>query len=280
MSLALDLGLFLRNSKTKLGLTLSRRGLLFTLAIRIGNNNSTWIKQETLSKEVGVEESSVRKSMANIRKTKIILVEKQKQDKRKNVYRFNPILINYHLMNDEEKSKVHDFFDDEFTPSHGPKLSTKTKKYQAILPGNSGDTAQNCLVNTAQNCAINNESPPPSAQQPRGLDDVENRPKATVESNTHIENNRARKSSVNLYTYQDDFFPDEKRREYLNLTAKRVNLTEFELLTKFEQVSRRYKAKSADWQRTFEEFLARERPKKVYENHLGKKCRYDNQSLY
>jgi len=113
MSIALDLGLFFRNSKTKLGLSLTQRAILFTLAFRVGSNPKTWIKQTTLAMELGIEERNVKENLAKIKPTGILLIDRQKSDARKNIYRFVDILFNYHQMSDDQKSKVHAAFNDE-----------------------------------------------------------------------------------------------------------------------------------------------------------------------
>jgi hypothetical protein len=280
MSLALDLGLFLRNSKTKLGFSLNHRGLLFTLAIRIGNNSKTWIKQSTFSKEVGVEESAIRKSLAKIKKTKFIIVENQKTDKRMKQYKFNPLLTNYHLLNEDEKRKVHAAFDDEYDPPSFPKAISKTKKYRAKSPGNSEDTAQNCLVNTGNNCAVSLLCESSLDAENKGVEGIENSPKVKAQSNTQKQNKRELGGSLDLQNIPDDFYPDSTRRELLSQHAKRTNNPEHELLSKFETISKTYKTKSKDWQQTFEEFLLREMPKRTFEDKTGQRKRYDGQSLH
>lgn len=89
-----------------------------------------------------------------------------------------------------------------------------------------------------------------------------------------------KESSVDLYLYPDDFFPDDKRRELLSIVAKKTNNTEVYLLDKFAKVSKEYETKSDDWQLTFEKFLNREKPKRVYEDQKGQVRRYDNQPRY
>ena len=90
-------------------------------------------------------------------------------------------------------------------------------------------------------------------------------------------------TTPNVYThYPKSFFPDDKRRELLSRTATKVKASETELLQKFEDIyTGKYSTKkSKDWQQTFEEYLNRELPKKVYEDKQGTVRRYDGQSLY
>lgn len=249
MSLAVDLGLFLRNSKTKLGLSLTQRGILFTLAIRIGNHANTWIKQETLSLELGVEESSVRKSMSKIKATKIIQVGSQAQDKRKNTYAFSKKLINYHQMSDSEKAAVHRAFGDEFCPLKSCKLSTGKKKNQAKLRGNNGDTRQNCAVNTRQNCAViedekNAESPATSTFQ-----DIQKSPKVKVESN------KKSKVKEEAMTLPDNFCP--KKEALMLAESKKINVSE--LVKNFKQWAYSENIRSKNWDRAFMTWIETEK---------------------
>lgn len=89
-----------------------------------------------------------------------------------------------------------------------------------------------------------------------------------------------KESSVNLHGFPKDFFPDTERRELLSRIAQKTNNTEAELLDKFEEVSKRYKTKSSNWQAKLEEFLNNELPKRVYEDQNGQIRRYNNQSMY
>lgn len=99
---------------------------------------------------------------------------------------------------------------------------------------------------------------------------------------TTNKNKERYKATVNLYKpYPDDFFPDEKNRELLTMTARRVNMSEHELLQEFERVHRcEYKTKTDDWQKKCSEFLNIQKPKRTYEDSTGRKRRYDDQPLY
>ena len=96
MSLALDLALFFRNSKTKLGLSLSARGIVFTLAFRVGSNSNTWISAEVLAQECGVLRQNLHQPLDNIIATKLVKRKPNNKDKRKNTYSFNELIVNYH----------------------------------------------------------------------------------------------------------------------------------------------------------------------------------------
>ncbi len=280
MSLALDLGLFFRNSKTKLGLSLTHRGLLFTLAIRIGNNSNTWIKQDSLANEANIDERNIRENMEKIKSTGIIIVEKQKHDKRRNMYKFNQLIINYHLLNDEEKHRAHEALGDECIIQKSPKLSTGSKKYQTKSSGNSKNTGQNHPLNTGQNHPVHPGPKNPADLLPRGLHDLSTFPKAKEKSKKGMQSKRELRGSPFLKSFSDDFFPDEKRLKLLGEHAARTNCTTQELLEKFGKVCKKYQTKSKDWQAKFEDFLARELPKRTYEDKTGGKKRYDGQSIH
>lgn len=103
--LALDFALIVRHSLNKLNLSLATRGVAYTLAFRIGTNICTWISQEALAKELGVSESNVRIHCNKLKKECLLLIKKDAQDKRKNLYSFNSKIFNYAQMNEEEREK-------------------------------------------------------------------------------------------------------------------------------------------------------------------------------
>jgi len=266
----------MRNSKTKLGLSLANEAVAYKLALRVGSNSTTWVKHENLAIECGVTEWNLSSHIKKLAKTKIIIVEKQSHDKRKNCYRFSDLLTNYHQMSDKEKRKVHEALGDEMlknksnddknTPRKRGVIDENTpRKRGVITPRKRG------VISTEENA---------TAPANTGLDADDKIPKVKDESNNYNQNNRASAVSVNLQSYPQDFYPDEARRELLTQHARRVNLTELELLNKFESVHMRYKTRSKDWQETFEDFLKREQPKRVYEDSTGRNRRYDNKPIY
>lgn len=277
MSVAVDLGLLLRNSKTKFGLTLTHRGVLYALAIRIGNNSSTWIKQETLAKETGTDIKSLQDHLQKIQIAGIVIIEKQKADRRKNQYKFNPIFLNYHSMEDTEKMKVHALLGDEYCPPGGPKLSTRDRKKGAKSPPNSGERGRNDPLNRGRNDPLTFEEKIPQALEAQDFKAVTKSPKEKGERDNKKQ--RELGGSPVLQHFPQDFFPDDKRSKLLNEHSVRTNCQPHELLSKFESVSKRYKTKSKDWQYAFEIFLIRELPKRTYEDKTGGKRRYDGLSI-
>lgn len=114
MSLALDLALFLRNSKTKLDLSVTNIAVAYTLAFRVGTNTSSWVSQETLALELGIEEKNISIHCLKLVQSKLVNVTKHKKDKRRNVYNFSTSIMNYHSMNDAQKRKCHTKLGDIF----------------------------------------------------------------------------------------------------------------------------------------------------------------------
>ena len=279
MSIAVDLGLFLRNSLSKLGLSLTQRGVLFTLAIRVGNNASTWISQETLAIELGIIERNVRQNMSKIKPTKLILVEQQKGDKRKNQYSFNPLLFNYHQLSDKEKAAVHKKLGDVYLPIGQSNTCVNKRKCRSKSAANNQDRGRNRPVDRGRNRPVVEESKTYEAIDTPAFAGDENSPKETAYSNTYNQNNRAKRSSVNLTTYPNDFFPEGEARQALTHHAQRTNNTENYLLERFELVMVKYKARANNWQEKFIEFLTEEMPKRIYEDDKGQKRRYDNKSI-
>lgn len=96
--------------------------------------------------------------------------------------------------------------------------------------------------------------------------------------NTDIKPKRDSKGSPNSIPFSDDFYPEGKAREALTYHAQRTNNSEFELLEKFERVSKKYKTKSNNWQKTFIDYLERELPKRTYTNKNGGTERYDGKA--
>lgn len=275
MSLALDVGLFFRNSKTKLGLTLSARAIIFTLAFRVGTRSSTWVSPDSLAEECGIQRQNIFEPLNKIVATGMVQKKQSTRHKQKKTYSFSDLIKNYHQKCDSEKIKIHEAFGDEYKPP------VDKFKNQSGKP-DSRNKNQSGKPDSHQSGKPDWKSEEKIAASPVVIDENDGRdfPKEKAHNNTINQNNRATASSVNLCTYPDDFFPDEIRRLLLTQISKRTNSSEFELLTKFEEVSKRYKTKASDWQAKFQEFLFQEMPKKVYEDKFGQKRRYDNQTTY
>ena len=105
MSIALDAALYLREQKELKPLTLSERGLLFTLLFRVGSNPFAWVSQETLCTELDLADSNLRNQIKKIVAKGYIEVMKDPKDKRKNLYRPAEFLINYHQITNREPTK-------------------------------------------------------------------------------------------------------------------------------------------------------------------------------
>lgn len=160
MSISLDFALFLRNSKTKLNLSVTARCVAYTLAFRVGSNSNAWISQKTLADEVGLSESSLRVHCQNLAKSGLILIKSSGKDKRKNVYSFVKEIVNYHSMNDAQKKKCHLKLGDTFL-----------------------DTAYYQAVSTAYYQAVSDVIQTPEDPVEHGLPEIAQIPKATIESN-------------------------------------------------------------------------------------------------
>ncbi len=105
MSIALDAALFLREQKESKPLTLSERGLLFTLLFRVGSNPFAWVSQETLCTELDLADSNLRTQIKKIAQKGYIEIMKDPKDKRKNLYRPAEFLINYHQIPNRTSTK-------------------------------------------------------------------------------------------------------------------------------------------------------------------------------
>jgi hypothetical protein len=279
MSVSLDFALFMRNSKTKLGLSLSARAIIYTLAFRIGSRPNTWVSHNALALECGLHKQNLTDPIKKILLTNILKSKKNLKDKRKSLYAFNSMIKNYHQMTDKDKIKVHEYFDDIYAPPICKSKSSSGKPEQSSLDS-SGKPE---LYSSGKPEQLLNEKSP-ETHVPQGLAGNENSPKAPEETTMYKQRNRAtstkKKGSVSLTYYSNEFFPDEKRRQLLTHHAQRTNNSEHYLLEKFGEVSIKYKTRSKDWQKTFEDYLINEKLKRVYTNHTGGTSRYDGQSRH
>lgn len=275
MSLALDIGLFFRNSKTKLNLSLSARAVIFTLAFRVGTRSSTWVSPESLADECGIQRQNIFEPLSKIVATRLVLKKQSTHHKQKKIYSFTDLIKNYHQKNDDQKKKIHEALGDEYAPP------VDKSKNQSGKP-DSRNTNQSGKPDSYQSGKPDSRFEEELVATPVVVEENDGRhfPKEKAYNNIKKQNNRAIGSSVNLLTYPESFYPDEEKRLLLSETSKRTNSSEFELLTKFEEVSKRYKTRSNDWQAKFQEFLEKELPKKVYEDKFGQKRRYDNSAMY
>lgn len=155
MSIALDAALFLREQKESNPLTLSERGLLFTLLFRVGSNPFSWVSQETLCIELDLADSNLRSQLKKIVDKGFIEIMKDPNDKRKNLYRPADFLINYHQL-----------------PNR-----TSSKKYRSKSGGNLRDTARNQAVNTARNQAVLSKKKSEETLEPPKPEKIKNFPK-------------------------------------------------------------------------------------------------------
>lgn len=128
MSVALDTAMYLREQLLDNPLTLTERGILFTLMFRVGGNPFTWVSQESLAEECDIIERNVRRLMAQLSLKGFVEIEKNTKDKRKNLYKPAEFLINYHQI-----------------PNRNP-----TKKYRSKLTSITKDIGQNRPINTGQ----------------------------------------------------------------------------------------------------------------------------------
>lgn len=143
MSISLDVALYLRDNDIK-GLTLSNRGLLFTLAFRIGSNSVSWVSQKTLAKEVGINDKNLRNQISSLEKLGLIIVKKSKKDKRKSLYKFPEFLVNYHQKYRSKSPK---------------RLKNNTGRNRTITDEDNGrnrpvineDTGRNQVINSCSN---------------------------------------------------------------------------------------------------------------------------------
>ncbi len=178
MSIALDVGLFFRNSKTKLGMSLSARAIIFTLAFRVGTKSSTWISPDSLAEECGLHRQNIFDPLAKIVSTGIVLKKSSPRNKKKQIYSFSDLIKNYHQASDEQKKKIHEALGDEYKPpvDKSKRLSGKPDCNSSTLSGKpdytqSGKPDYRPDEKTAGSPATS------------GLREIEKTPKGTYESN-------------------------------------------------------------------------------------------------
>jgi len=97
MSIALDIALYLRDHGRNLkGLSAADRGVLYTLAFRIGTKIYTWISQASLANELCMSTRNIRDYLRNLERFGLIITRKSKKDSRKLEYRISEFVHNYH----------------------------------------------------------------------------------------------------------------------------------------------------------------------------------------
>lgn len=278
MSIALDFALFMRNSVTKLGLTLTNQAVGFKLSHRIGSNTDTWVDQKTLAEECDMYEQNLTKHTNALVKSKIFKWRQNPRDKRRKIYSFNPVLKNYAQMSDSEKSLVHKKLGDTYRHATVDKSENTSAKAELIL------------INTSAKAEVisgDSSAKPELSRQKKSLgspvavrlEKNKKSPKETLKQrNICNQTNREPSGSVFLKPYPEDFCPNDASYLELEKHSRRTNCSYKELLDKFERVMVAYRKKSTNWQQTFCEFLANEHPKKVYEDMQGRKRRYDGLS--
>lgn len=145
MSISLDVSLYIRDHNEELNLSAAERGVLFTLAFRIGSNPFTWISQKNLADELLMHETNLRIHVNKLVDKKLLVIEKDPKDKRKNRYRPDEKLINYHQKRRYAQIDC-------------------SENYRAKSLGNLNNTERNHSVNTERNhpvinCTISSETP-------------------------------------------------------------------------------------------------------------------------
>lgn len=96
--------IFIRDNAKALNLTHLDRTVLISLALRIGNNDNTWITQKALCEECSISERQLRRSLTalntkNLINSNYIVTKKGKQ----HTYKFTEVIHNYRTsMSDSE----------------------------------------------------------------------------------------------------------------------------------------------------------------------------------
>ncbi len=161
MSIALDAALYLREQKLPQPLTLTERGLLFTLLFRVGSNPFAWVSQETLAIETDTDLRSVNIRLGQIVSKGLIEIVKNPKDKRKNLYRPAVFLINYHQRRNRAQNK----------------------EYMTKRSCNSENTRSKDHVNTRSKDHLSNDAQKPKSLEYQGLPGFAQMPKGTKQNN-------------------------------------------------------------------------------------------------
>lgn len=210
MSIALDLALFLREQKLDKPLTLTERGLLFSLMFRIGSNPFTWISQDQLAIEADITERNVKRLMSSIKAKGFIEILQDPKDKRKNLYRPAEFLINYHQKNNR----------------------VQTKKYRSKLSPKSDNRGQYYPLNRGQYYPLSESAQPSETPAPSTFQEIAHSPKATVL-------NKTKSKDTQIYCANVQFAHKKKNKE--NRSKTMLSVVVFSLL--FEQFWKHYPVK-------------------------------------
>jgi hypothetical protein len=244
MSIALDLALLLRNSCSKFGLSVANMGVLYTLAFRVGTKSNSWISQKTLANELGIDERNLRTRLCAIAQTKIIFIKQSARDKRKDVYSFNPVFLNYHQMKTEEREKVHS------------KLGDAQKNTGRKHPAHAQNTGRDHPLYTGRDHPVVSDAQMLEALEPRGLQENAQIAKGTYENNikdkaTDIS---CAKGIAHAQSIEDSFnqfwfaFPKKKDKERAKKIWIKNKLHEIKDMIISDVIERR--KKDQQWQTT------------------------------
>jgi len=224
MSIALDTALYLREVQLEKPLSLTERGLLFTILFRVGSNPFSWISQSVLATELDLDERNIRTIMKKLINKNLIEVSKDPTDKRKNLYRPAAFLINYHQQNNRKVTK---------------KYRAKSTGISKNISKNTGRNHPVLLEDTGRNHPVLLEEKSSKTPVPYGLAGNENLPKATYKAN-NIKINKRDLVVDNLilpeWLKREDWdafveFRAEIKKP-LTVNAKRLTLSKLEKLVK------------------------------------------------
>lgn len=197
MSIALDTALYLREQKSNNPLTLSERGMLFTLLFRVGSNANAWVSQETLAIELDVSERYIRTLTENIAAKGYIKIKQNPKDKRKNLYSPAKFLINYHQQENRAQNK----------------------RYRNNCSSNSRDTGTTVPINRGTTVPLSHVAQNAGSPADKGLQEFAQIPKDTIESNIKSKDTISCAKKSFARTRFDDFWSvyprkkDKKRAE-------------------------------------------------------------------
>lgn len=241
--MSLDISLFLRKHGEEYNLKSSHRSVLQTLSDRIGRNKYTWIKQTELAKECGFKPRNLRYCLEYLQKNNLILVGKDKIDRRQNNYYLNISAINPSKTKEEKCGTVAN------EVIHNSIISYTEKP--DIVQENTGKELPVLLENSGK------ELP----QNSRHIMNIKN--------HTDKKKTREARRKKDATPIDKNFTPTEEHRQL----AIDLNLDIEHELKKFISKKLETGEKSCDWNASFDLWLRRSVDLKI--SNCGREARYE-----
>ena len=198
MNLLLDTVLFVRNDQQSINLTTGEKFLLVILASRIGNNENTWVNQETLAKDCGIKRRQLIYSLNSLKDKNLIKVDKNGKSNR------------YALVFTDVQSTAYEVQD----TAHQHVQSTAHIEHQHVQ-SSAHDISDTCNTLHMYREVFGSET-----HVAVGLQGNETSPKETIKANKQLKANKQRTTKTTKAVIEDkvelpDWLPQSEWDDFL-----------------------------------------------------------------